>query len=148
MLAATVIILFLAWAASRWIAQRGGASGFGGTEEFRILYQLPLGRTERLVILRAGTRCYLLGVTEANITLLKEWDGEEAEAWTSAPSGLDLNRISFPFSLSTPFQVLFQNQDQDQDHPRAKSQSRDFKKIFRDLKRREKNNNNNNQDKE
>ena len=135
MLAATVIILFLAWAASRWIAQRGGASGFGGTEEFRILYQLPLGRTERLVILRAGTRCYLLGVTEANITLLKEWEGEEAEAWTSAPSGLDLN---FPFSLTR--QV------------RSRDFSPDFTKIFRDLKRRENNNNNNNnnnnQDKE
>ena len=136
MLAATVIILFLAWAASRWIAQRGGASGFGGTEEFRILYQLPLGRTERLVILRAGTRCYLLGVTESNITLLKEWDGEEAEIWTSALSGSDLNRNYF--NLLTR-QV------------RSHDFSRDFTQIFRDLRRRENNNNNNNnnnQDKE
>ena len=42
MLAATVVILFLAWRASRWIAAHGVSSGFGGTEKFRILYLLPL----------------------------------------------------------------------------------------------------------
>lgn len=55
----------------------------GGNERLRILGQLVLGRGERLVLAQVGERCYLLGVTEQRITLLRELEGTESEEWLS-----------------------------------------------------------------
>ena len=91
MLFTTVLILVLAYATSRWIATHGapGASTWaglnGGGENFRVLSRIGVGRNASLLVLYARGRCMLLGVTEQNITLLKEWEGEEAEAWLSEP---------------------------------------------------------------
>ena len=90
MLAIVVLVLILAYWATRWIGSFGArASGpgrrtaAGGVGGLQILAQLSLGRAERLVLARAGNRCYLLGVTANGITLLKELEGEEAAAWLS-----------------------------------------------------------------
>ena len=86
-LAAVVLILYLAYAATKWIGTHSLSGGVGsllapGTaERFRLLAQLGVGRNERLVLVRLDERCYLLGVTEHQITLLRELDGEEAERW-------------------------------------------------------------------
>lgn len=88
MLFVTVLILVLAYWTSRWIGSHGapGSAGWpGGTgsERFRVLARLGVGRNAALLVLRVQGRCLLLGVTEHNITLLKEWEGEEADAWTA-----------------------------------------------------------------
>ena len=58
-----------------------------GNENFRVAARLGVGRNAALVVVRVGERCLLLGVTEQNVTLLKEWEGEEADAWlTEIPS--------------------------------------------------------------
>lgn len=85
-LAVIVLILYFAYFATRWIGTHsvpGGAGTLrmGGAEDLRILGQLGVGRNERLVLVRLGERCYLLGVTEHQITLLRELDGEEAAPW-------------------------------------------------------------------
>ena len=85
-LAVIVLILYLAYFATRWIGTHsapGGAGALraGGAGGLRILGQLGVGRNERLVLVRLGERCYLLGVTEHQITLLRELDGEEAAPW-------------------------------------------------------------------
>ena len=85
-LAVIILILYLAYFATKWIGTHsvpGGAGTLrtGGTGDFRILGQLGVGRNERLVLARLGERCYLLGVTEHQITLLRELDGEEAAPW-------------------------------------------------------------------
>ncbi|MBQ9647602.1 MAG: flagellar biosynthetic protein FliO [Oscillospiraceae bacterium] len=85
-LAAVVLILYLAYAATKWIGTHSAPGGSGplhvGTNaNFRILGQLGVGRNERLVLARLDERCYLLGVTEHQITLLRELDGDEAAAW-------------------------------------------------------------------
>lgn len=88
MLFTTVLILVLAYLTSRWIATHGvpgGTSwtgGYGG-ENFRVLTRIGVGRDASLLVLYVRGRCLLLGVTEHNITLLKEWEGEDAEAWLS-----------------------------------------------------------------
>lgn len=101
-LGVVVLILYLAYAASRWIARHGapgGASilpGAGGSGALRILAHTPVGRNERLVLLRLGERCLLLGVTERQITLLRELEGDEAAPWlreegeSAAPGFLEL----------------------------------------------------------
>lgn len=84
MLFMTVLILVLAYLTSRWIASHGDswAGGYGG-EQFRVLNRIGVGRGASLLVLYVRGRCLLLGVTEHNVTLLKEWDGEDAAAWLS-----------------------------------------------------------------
>ena len=84
-----ILILFLAYWVTRWIAIHGSPGGGisplpGDGGALRLLAQLPVGRNERLVLARLNQRCYLLGVTEHNITLLRELEGEEAEPWLAA----------------------------------------------------------------
>ncbi len=77
-----VVILALAWAATRYLGALSlPATGMGGPEEFRILAQMAVGRNERLLLVRLGEECCLLGVTEDRITLLRQWTGEEAQRW-------------------------------------------------------------------
>jgi len=84
MLFITVLILVLAYLTSRWIATHGDSwTGGGGGEHFRVLTRIGVGRNASLLVLYVCGRCLLLGVTEQNVTLLKEWDGEDAEAWLS-----------------------------------------------------------------
>ena len=100
MLLVVLLILALAYAATRWLGSSYGGKGgrsspaslrAGGSERFRVIGQIGLGRTERLVLACLGDRCYLLGVTEHGFTLLKELEREEAQEWlreeeTSAPA--------------------------------------------------------------
>ncbi len=91
-LAVVILILYLAYFATRWIGMHGASGGTaalraGGAGEFRLLAQLGVGRNERLVLARLNKRCYLLGVTEHQITLLRELDDEEAAAWLAQGDG-------------------------------------------------------------
>lgn len=91
-LAAVILILYLAYYATKWIGTHGVPGGSavirpGGAGKFRILGQLGVGRNERLVLVRLDERCYLLGVTEHQITLLRELDGEEAAEWLKESEG-------------------------------------------------------------
>ncbi len=97
MLAAVVAILVLAYLATRWIASRGvGGGAAGAGMDFCVLRQLSLGRGERLLLVRLGEGCLLLGVTTDRITLLKELEAGEAAEWlkpreaSAAPGFLDI----------------------------------------------------------
>ena len=83
MLSIAVLIFILAYWTTRWIASHGapGPSGWSGGERFRVLSRLFVGRGAELVIVRVGERCLLLSVTEHQIALLKEWEGDDADAW-------------------------------------------------------------------
>ena len=85
-LAVVVLILYFAYAATKWIGTHSvpGGAGMpfaGGSGNLRLLGQLGVGRNERLVLVRLSERCFLLGVTEHQITLLRELDGDEAAEW-------------------------------------------------------------------
>ena len=86
-LAVVVLILYFSYVATKWIGTHSmpGGNGMlranGGAERFRILAQLGVGRNERLVLVRLNKRCYLLGVTEHRITLLRELEDDEAAQW-------------------------------------------------------------------
>ena len=60
MLVTVILILFLAYWVTKFIGQRGlpgWARGIQGQGELQILWQLSLGKGERLVLVRAA--CYL-----------------------------------------------------------------------------------------
>ena len=86
MLSVTVLILALAYWTSRWVGSHAapGQSGWlggMGNGNFRVLARIGVGRSACLLVVRVRERCLLLGVTDGGITLLKEWEGEEADAW-------------------------------------------------------------------
>ena len=86
-LAVVILILYFSYAATKWIGTHsmpgsvGALRAAGGAERFCILAQLGVGRNERLVLVRLDERCYLLGVTEHRITLLRELEDDEAAQW-------------------------------------------------------------------
>ena len=100
-----ILILVLAYFASRWVATRG-AAGFrgipaiGSSDQLRVVAQVPVGRSESLVLVYLQGKCYLLGVTASSISLITELEGDEAEAWMertdtgSAPSFLSVFRAN------------------------------------------------------
>ena len=88
-LAVVVLILYFTYVATRWLGGHSLPGGIGtlrlsgSGDKLRILGQLGVGRSERLVVARLCERCYLLGVTEHSITLLHELSEEEAAQWLS-----------------------------------------------------------------
>ena len=86
MLVCVLVIIVLAYLFTRYVAGRGGAIGVpGGTERFKVLARLSLGREQSAVLVKAGEKYLLLGVTASEVTVLKELTPEEAEAVYALP---------------------------------------------------------------
>lgn len=82
MLVAVIVILYLSYRCSRYIASRGGclpmtAKAGGGME---LLSRLPLAQDKQLVLVKAGTRFFLLGVSPAGVQLVAELTEEQIVA--------------------------------------------------------------------
>ena len=86
MVVCVVVILVLAYWFTRYVAARGfpGVQGFQESEQFKVLARLALGREQSLVLIRAGERYFLLGVTPTNVSNLAELTREDAEGWLRA----------------------------------------------------------------
>lgn len=106
MLITVLLILLLAYWVTRFIGQRGlpgWARGVQNSGGLRVMWQLGLGKGERLVLVRLHERCLLLGVSGGGITVLTELTQEEAAQWlqkdgevTKAPSFLEVLRDNLP----------------------------------------------------
>lgn len=84
MVVSVVVIIGLAYWFTKYVAGRGGLGAFGplrAGEGLELLAQLPLGREQRLVVVRAGERYFLLGATASEISVLAEFTAEEAALW-------------------------------------------------------------------
>ncbi|MBQ2697922.1 MAG: flagellar biosynthetic protein FliO [Clostridia bacterium] len=82
-----VAVLVAAWWVTRLVAGRAariGLGAMGAAGSFRVLAQLSLGREQRLLLVRAGERYFLLGVTGSAVTPIAEYTAEEVSAWQSA----------------------------------------------------------------
>ncbi len=85
-LAAVVIVLYLTYRCSRFIAVRGGGfAGASGTA-MRLLSRLPIAQDKQLVVAETGGRYWLLGVSPAGIQLVAELTEEEAMACVKTPT--------------------------------------------------------------
>lgn len=81
---ALVILIILAIA---WLARR---SGWGqalkkGSPALRVRHSLSLGQRERIAIVEAGNRWFLLGITPEAVTLLSEIDKDPEDHSASPP---------------------------------------------------------------
>lgn len=92
MLAAVVAILAVAYWSTRLIARRGlsvGAQSIKATGELCVLAQINIGKGERLMLIRLHERCFLIGVTTENISILTELTAEESAVWLSQAEQTD-----------------------------------------------------------
>lgn len=71
-----ILVLVLAWLCTRWLGGYYRTRGTpGGT--IRVLERTAIGPDRTLVIVRAGERVWLLGVTPQNITPIGELPSED-----------------------------------------------------------------------
>ncbi len=84
MLGSVVLILVLAYCFTRYVVGMGGLGdlGMGQRNEYlRVLAQTSVGKDQRLAVVQAGERYFVVGMTPQNITLLSELTPEEASIW-------------------------------------------------------------------
>lgn len=106
MLLTVAAVLALAYWVTKLIARKGlpgWASGMAGGDRLQVLWQVSLGKSERLVLVRLDKRCLLLGVTSGGISVLTELTEEEAAQWprereeiARQPNFLDILRENLP----------------------------------------------------
>ena len=87
MLICVLVIIVLAYLFTKYVAGRGiGKLGLsGGSDGFKVLARLSLGREQSAALVKAGEKYLLLGVAPSGISLLKELTREEAEALYAPP---------------------------------------------------------------
>lgn len=84
MVVSVVAIIGLAYWFTKYAGRRGGLGAFGPLKAgggLEVLAQLPLGRDQKMIVVQAGQRHFLLGVTSSEISLLAEFTAEEAACW-------------------------------------------------------------------
>ena len=87
LLICVLVVVVLAYLFTRYVAGRGGgmAGLSGASDRFKVLSRLSLGREQGIMLVKAGEKFLLLGVTPSGITLLKELTQEEADAVCPPP---------------------------------------------------------------
>ncbi len=87
MMVVMVAVIVLAWFVTRWIAVHGAPNFAGGRADdvIRVMRQVNVGRSERLLLVRVHKRCLLLGVTAASMCVLAELSEEESEDLLNTP---------------------------------------------------------------
>ena len=101
-LVCVLVIIVLAYLFTKYVAGKGGLLGpGGGTDQFKVLTRLSLGREQSLALVQAGERYFLLGVTSAQVTLVSELSQEEAQALYPSPSDPGAAPPSFSEALRT-----------------------------------------------
>lgn len=81
-LVSVIVIIGLAY----WVSRKVGGAGLvpgqrGAALRIEPLAQLNVGKSERLLVVRLGRRCLLLGVTAGGISPLAELTEEEVAQW-------------------------------------------------------------------
>ena len=85
MLAGYLLILFLAYWATRVLARGYAAGGTGHTLE--VLDRMSLGQDKQLVVVKAAGKVLLLGVTGHHIEKLEELDADALPQTPPSPQG-------------------------------------------------------------
>lgn len=100
-----VLILCLAYLFTKYVVGSGKLGGLAAGKRMgnlQVLAQLALGKDQRLLLVKAGERYFLLGATPSGISNLAEFTQEEAASWietTDQPDGSQTS--SFREALQT-----------------------------------------------
>lgn len=102
LVAATAAVIALAYWFTRHIVGGLHWNGFemqqkGG--QLGVLAQTSLGKDQRVAVLQAGERFFLVGITPQSVSLLAELTKEEAGAWLKEPPTGAAREIPFQQAL-------------------------------------------------
>lgn len=81
-----VLVIGLAYWFTRYVASRGGLGGFGvpmSGRTLEVLEQISVGKDQRLAVIRAGERYFLVGIAPSHISTLAEFSADEAARWAA-----------------------------------------------------------------
>lgn len=104
MLVTVVVVIGLAYWFTRYIVggkHMGSLGLLQKNEQLQVLAQTQVGKDQRLAVVQAGKRYFLLGMTPQNISLLAELSEDEAACWIKV-------RENCQTGQETPFQQVFQ----------------------------------------
>jgi len=82
---ALVVVLLLLYATVYLLKRSGLGQGGGGASQIEVLESKAIGPKRYISIVRVAGKTLTLGVTEHNITMLRELTKEEAELLTAEP---------------------------------------------------------------
>lgn len=102
LVAATVAVIAMAYWFTRHIVGGLQWNGFelqqkGG--QLNVLAQISLGKEQRVAVLRAGERFFLVGIAPQSVSLLAELTKEDAGAWLKEPPTGPARDIPFQQAL-------------------------------------------------
>lgn len=92
-----VLILCLAYLFTKYVVGSGKLGGLAAGRRvgnLQVLAQLALGKDQRLLLVKAGERYFLLGATPSGISNLAEFTQEEAAAWAETADQPDGSQTS------------------------------------------------------
>jgi len=103
LLACVLVVIALAYLFTKYVAGRNGSflGAGGGTDLFKVLARLSLGREQSLILVQAGERYLLLGVAASGVSLVAELTREEAQALYPRPGPSQPVPPSFGEALRT-----------------------------------------------
>ncbi len=84
LLVSVIVILGLAYWVTKHLAGGNMFGNLGAASvqcKLELLARLPLGKGQSLLVVRTGSRCFLLGVAQSSISLLAEFTQEDLETW-------------------------------------------------------------------
>ena len=79
----TALVLVLAYWFTRHVVGRMAGGGLTRGRRIQVLEQVPLGKEQRLLLVRMGERLYFLAAAPGGVTILRELTEEEAAEWPS-----------------------------------------------------------------
>lgn len=71
-----VVILYLAYISTKLIGKRYSLRS-GGGKKLKIIDSVSVGKGENIIIVKAGKKTFLVGISSANVSLLGELDSED-----------------------------------------------------------------------
>ena len=77
----TCLILALAYWFTRYVAGRMATVGLVRGKHITVLEQVPVGKEQRLLLVRVGSRIYFLAATPGGVNNLGELSQEETAGW-------------------------------------------------------------------
>ncbi len=89
MIVVMAAIIALAYWFTRYVVGGNQMRAFGllqKNDQLQVLAQTPIGKDQRLAVIRAGTRYFVVGITAQNISMLAELSEDEAALWQERQS--------------------------------------------------------------
>lgn len=90
-----VFIIFLSYAASKYIADK--ANGMMNTKYMKIVDKMPLGPDKSIIITQIGDKYFLIGIASANISILKELDKDDIISFIDDDNNNNIQKFAGSF---------------------------------------------------